>query len=54
VVEVVALLDYRQLPWVPFVVALTLAAGAILYLRVPRPTSTGSAHPDEGVLEDIQ
>jgi hypothetical protein len=54
VVEVVALIDYRQLPWVPAVVVLTLAAGAILYLRVPRPTSTGSAHPDEGVLEDIQ
>jgi hypothetical protein len=54
VVEVVALLDYRQLPWVPFVVGLTLTAGAILFLRAPRPTSTGSAHPDEGVLEDIQ
>jgi hypothetical protein len=54
VLEVVAPLDYRQLPWVPLVVALTVAVAAILYLRVPRPAATGSKHPDEGVLEDIQ
>ena len=54
VVEVVALLDYRQLPWVPVVVVLTLMAGAVLYLRAPRPAAVGAQHPDEGVLEDIQ
>jgi hypothetical protein len=54
VVEVVALLDYRQLPWVPMVVGLTLVAGAVLYLRAPRPGAIGAQHPDEGVLEEIQ
>jgi hypothetical protein len=52
--EVVAILDYRQLPWVPLVVVLTLFAGIVLYLRAPRPSSTGAQHPDDGVLEDIQ
>jgi hypothetical protein len=47
-------LDYRRLPWVPIIVGLTVVIGAVLYLRSPRPTSVGTQHPDEGVLEEIQ
>jgi hypothetical protein len=54
VLEVVGVLDYRRLPWIPIIVGLTLVIGAVLYLRSPRPTSVGTQHPDEGVLEEIQ
>lgn len=52
--EVVAVLDYRRLPWIPIVAGLTLLAGAILYLRAPKPSAIGAGDPDEGVLEEIQ
>jgi hypothetical protein len=54
VLEVVGVLDYRRLPWIPIIVGLTLVTGAFLYLRTPRPASVVSQHPDEGVLEEIQ
>lgn len=54
VLEVVGVLDYRRLPWIPIIVGLTLITGALLYLRTPRPASVGTQHPDEGVLEEIQ
>jgi hypothetical protein len=53
-VSVVGAFDYRRLPWVPIVAGLTLLAGAILYLRTPRPTAAAAQHPDDGVLEEIQ
>jgi hypothetical protein len=46
-------LDYRQLPFVPIAVLLTVAAGAILFLRKPdaRP---GRGRPDDGAtFEEI-
>jgi len=52
--SVVGLLDYRQLPWVPIIVGLTLIAGAGLFLLAPRlrpPPVT--SHPDDGTLEDL-
>ena len=55
VVSVVGVLDYRQLPWIPIVVGLTLLSAGLLYLRVPRPSAArGTTNPDEGVLEEIQ
>lgn len=51
---VVGLLDYRQLPWVPIIVALTVVAAAGLFLLAPRlkPPSV-TPHPDDGTLEDL-
>ncbi len=53
-VSVLAPLDYRRLPWIPIIVALTVAAGALLFLRAPRPTSRpGEASVDEGIFEEV-
>jgi hypothetical protein len=53
--EVVGLVDYRRLPWIPIVAGMTLLAGALLFLRVPKPAARHvSTDPDEGVLEEIQ
>ncbi|MEX1157006.1 MAG: hypothetical protein WED12_07535 [Chloroflexota bacterium] len=52
--SVVGLLDYRELPWVPIIVWLTVVAGAGLFLLAPRlrpPPVT--SHPDDGTLEDL-
>ena len=53
-VSVVALLDYRQLPWIPIVALLTILAGMVLYLRAPhaRP-ATASASISDATLEDL-
>ncbi|HEX2141253.1 MAG TPA: hypothetical protein VHK28_03100, partial [Candidatus Limnocylindria bacterium] len=52
--SVVAPLDYRRLPWIAIVVALTLAAAVMLYLRVPRPAAARlPSSTDEGTLEEI-
>jgi len=54
VLSVVGLLDYRQLPWVPLVVVLTVVAGALLYVRVPRLRAQPVRSPDDdAVLEDL-
>jgi len=54
-VSVVAMLDYRQLPWIPIVALLTILAGIGLYLRVPhtRPAAP-SGSLTEGTLEDLE
>jgi hypothetical protein len=45
--------DYRQLPFVPIAVLLTLAAGGILYLRKP-DAKPGRGRPDDGAtFEEI-
>lgn len=53
--SVVGPIDYRQLPWIPIVAALTVVAGAILYVRVPRP-SPAPQRPsdDDAALEEIE
>lgn len=54
VVSVVALFDYRQLPWVAIVVLLTVAAGGLLLLRVPRLRPEPERQPDDDArLEEI-
>jgi hypothetical protein len=53
-VSVLAPLDYRRLPWIPIVVGLTVAAGAVLFLRAPRPTARREeASVDEGIFEEV-
>jgi hypothetical protein len=52
-VSVVGVLDYRRLPWIPIVAALTLVAAGVLYLRVPKP-AVSATDPDQGVLEDME
>ena len=54
-VSVVALLDYRQLPWIPIVALLTILAGLVLYLRVPhlRPAAPSGPMTD-ATLEDLE
>ncbi len=55
VISVVGIFDYRQLPWVPIVVVITLIVGATLYLRVPRVRPRGPRAPeDDGTLEEIE
>lgn len=56
VVSVVGLVDYRDWPWVAIVAALTVAAGAVLYLRggsLPR-ARTASVEPGIATLEEIE
>jgi FG-GAP repeat len=48
IVSVVAVSDYRTWPWIPIVTALTVLAGALLYLRAPRRSGT-----PPGTLEEI-
>ncbi|HET6745552.1 MAG TPA: hypothetical protein VFH90_06840 [Candidatus Limnocylindria bacterium] len=54
-VSIVAPFDYRRLPWIPIVVAFTIVAGAVLYIRAPRPSPTLSRPAgDDAVLEEIE
>jgi hypothetical protein len=50
--SVVGFLDFRRLPWIPVVAVLTVLAGAILYLRVPRPRRP-AARGDDATFEEI-
>ena len=49
----VGILDYRALPWVPIAALLVVAAGAILFLRVPQPAGE-RPRMDDAVLEEIE
>ncbi|HEX5395739.1 MAG TPA: hypothetical protein VFX74_01490 [Candidatus Limnocylindria bacterium] len=54
IVSVVGFVDYRRLPWIPFVALLTVAAAVILFLKVPRPRLEPARAPDDdGRLEEI-
>lgn len=54
VLSVVGFVDYRRLPWIPLVVALTVAAAVILFLRAPRPRPEPARAPDDDArLEEI-
>jgi hypothetical protein len=47
-------IDYRQLPWVPIAVLLTLTAGAVLFLRQPESRAGRRLTPeDESSFEEI-
>lgn len=52
-VSVVAVLDYRQLPWVPITAALTLLVAGFLYLRAPR-SRPASRSAESGTLEELE
>ena len=53
VVEVLGLVDYRGLPWAAILVAITLLAGAVLYVRTPR--RRGALLPaGDGRLEELE
>jgi hypothetical protein len=55
VLSVVGPIDYRRLPWIPIVVALTLLIGAVLFVRAPRPNRSPSAHADgDGNFEELE
>jgi hypothetical protein len=52
--SVVGFVDYRRLPWIPIVAVLTIAGGAVLFLRAPRPTrAPARALGDDATLEEI-
>ncbi len=54
VVSVVGLVDYRQLPWIPIVVVLTMVAAVALYLRTPHPRPAAPRAPDDDArLEEL-
>ena len=53
-VEVIGLVDYRGLPWVPIAGVVTLLGGAVLFLRTPRHRPLAErAALDDGRLEDL-
>lgn len=53
-VEVIGLVDYRGLPWVPIAGAATLVGGAVLFLRTPRHRPLAERPGlDDGRLEDL-
>jgi hypothetical protein len=52
--SVVGFVDFRRLPWFPVVAALTVLAGAVLYLRVPRPRRPAvRGAGDDATFEEI-
>ena len=50
----VGLLDYRRLPWVPIVAILTVFAGMVLYVRVPRVIRPARRAEDDATLEELE
>ncbi len=52
-IEVVGFLDYRGLPWIPIVGALTVALGVLLFVRTPRHRPLQLAADGDGRLEEI-
>jgi hypothetical protein len=52
-VSVVAVFDYRTLPWIPIVAVLTVVVGGVLYLRAPRPAPAPARRPEDGTLEEL-
>jgi hypothetical protein len=46
-------LDYRQLPWIPIVAVLTLAAGLVFVLRTPRLEPAALPALDDATFEEI-
>lgn len=53
-IQVIGLVDYRGLPWVPMAAVATVVGGGLLFLRTParRPTAGGPVL-DEGQLEEL-
>lgn len=53
-VEVVGVFDYRGLPWTAIVAAVTVSAGAVLFVRIPRRRAPSIADEGgEGLLEEL-
>lgn len=52
-IEVVGFLDYRGLPWIPIFGVATVAAGAFLFVRVPRRRETDGSAWGDARLEEI-
>jgi hypothetical protein len=53
-VSVVGFVDFRRLPWIPVVAVLTVLAGAVLYLRAPRPRRpVAKAAGDDATFEEM-
>jgi len=52
-IEVVGLYDYRGLPWVGIAGATTLAAGAVLFVRIPKRRSYELPGIGDGRLEEL-
>lgn len=53
-IEVVGFVDVRALPWVPIIIALTLAAGVVLFIRTPSLRPGDRLLPDgDGRLEEL-
>ena len=54
-VQVIGVVDYRGLPWLPIMGLLTALVGAYALLRVPRPGARPApAWTDDSTLEDIE
>jgi hypothetical protein len=54
ILSVVGLVDFRRLPWIPVVAVLTVLAGAVLFLRVPRPRRpVARGAGDDATFEEI-
>lgn len=52
--SVVGLVDFRRLPWIPVVALLTVLAGVVLFLRVPRPRRpVARSAGDDATFEEI-
>ena len=53
-VEIIGLVDYRGLPWVPLAGVATVLGGAVLFLRTPRHRPLAERPTlDDGRLEDL-
>jgi len=52
-ISVVAVADYRLLPWIPITAVVTVGLGLFLFLRTPR-SARPSGSTGTGTLEEIE
>jgi len=53
-IEVVGVVDYRGLPWAAILIAATLVAGGVLYVRTPKRRARAPGSDGDGRLEELE
>jgi hypothetical protein len=53
-IEVVGVVDYRGLPWAAILIAATLVAGGVLFVRTPKRHARATGSDGDGRLEELE